>query len=443
MRYRRRSRSSRIRTFSCSCTSRARSSGRSSPMPARFPRTRNRPGTDTRSATGKKIPSSSNRWATTTGSGSIRRGRPSTEQLRVIERFSSAELRPSRGRDHGRRSGRVHGALDGSPDDALSARYRPDRAHLPGGEPVSRADRPRTCRVARSTARRATGLATPKLHLGCTAPHRPRSRNVPFAFRFRSPETATGTLAGERRPAVLSRATRRMVMIRATAHKPVGKRSKRTTPMIKNTRFPCQPPVPRRSWRLALQLPAAAGNDRRDRYGSTSAGALGPEFAALGHTIVYGSREPGRDDVVALVERTGQTGASATTPAEAVVGADMDGPRGTAAQRPEEITRDLGDLSGRIISSTRRTALPAAGTIPCTVSRAKGSNAALIQAASARFARRQGIQHAQLFADDRSGDFGRSAGRSRSPATMPQPRPSSRRSSRAWGCIAMDVGPLD
>ena len=35
------------------------------------------------------------------------------------------------------------------------------------------------------------------------------------------------------------------------------------------------------------------------------AGALGPEFAQLGHTFVYGSRDPSRDDVRALVDRTG------------------------------------------------------------------------------------------------------------------------------------------
>ncbi len=77
------------------------------------------------------------------------------------------------------------------------------------------------------------------------------------------------------------------------------------------------------------------------------AGALGPEFAAQGHTIVYGSRDPSRDDVRALVARTGNA-ASATTPAESVAGADivvMAVP-GTAV---EAVTRSLGDLSGKII----------------------------------------------------------------------------------------------
>jgi predicted dinucleotide-binding enzyme len=77
------------------------------------------------------------------------------------------------------------------------------------------------------------------------------------------------------------------------------------------------------------------------------AAALGPEFAALGHTIVYGSRDPSRDEVRALVERTGD-GASATTPAESVIGADivvMAVP-GTAVAA---VTNGLGDLTGKII----------------------------------------------------------------------------------------------
>jgi hypothetical protein len=77
------------------------------------------------------------------------------------------------------------------------------------------------------------------------------------------------------------------------------------------------------------------------------AGALGPEFAAQGHTIVYGSREPSREEVRALVVRTGNA-ASATTPAESVAGADivvMAVP-GTAV---ESVTNGLGDLSGKII----------------------------------------------------------------------------------------------
>src|SRR5690606_7797469 len=77
------------------------------------------------------------------------------------------------------------------------------------------------------------------------------------------------------------------------------------------------------------------------------AGALGPEFAALGHTIVYGSRSPEDADVRELVARTGN-GASATTQREAVVGADIVvlAVPGTVA---EQVTKELGDLSGKII----------------------------------------------------------------------------------------------
>jgi predicted dinucleotide-binding enzyme len=108
------------------------------------------------------------------------------------------------------------------------------------------------------------------------------------------------------------------------------------------------------------------------------AGALGPEFAALGHEIVYGSRDPARDDVRALVERTGGN-ARATTPAEAVDGADivvLAVPGGLASS----ITADLGDLAGKIIIDPTNNivrdedGMPEIGADP--------SNAELIQAAA-------------------------------------------------------------
>ena len=76
-------------------------------------------------------------------------------------------------------------------------------------------------------------------------------------------------------------------------------------------------------------------------------GALGPEFAAQGHTIVYGSRNPQRDKVTELVKATGES-ASATTPAEAAAGADIV-VLAVPGLMVEEITRGLGDLSGKII----------------------------------------------------------------------------------------------
>lgn len=100
-----------------------------------------------------------------------------------------------------------------------------------------------------------------------------------------------------------------------------------------------------------IALFAFAGSAFADRIAVIGTGdvgaALGPEFAALGHDIVYGSRDPGRDAVTALVERTGGN-ASATTPAEAVVDADIVllAVPGTLV---DSITRSLGDLSGKII----------------------------------------------------------------------------------------------
>ena len=77
------------------------------------------------------------------------------------------------------------------------------------------------------------------------------------------------------------------------------------------------------------------------------AGGLGPEFAALGHDIVYGSREPDRDSVRELVARTGED-ASATTQADAVAGADI-----VVLAVPwyavEEVVANIGDLSGKIV----------------------------------------------------------------------------------------------
>ena len=76
-------------------------------------------------------------------------------------------------------------------------------------------------------------------------------------------------------------------------------------------------------------------------------GALGPAFASQGHTIVYGSRDPDRGKVKELVERTGEL-ASATTPADAASQADIV-VLAVPGLMVEEITKSLGDLSGKII----------------------------------------------------------------------------------------------
>jgi predicted dinucleotide-binding enzyme len=77
------------------------------------------------------------------------------------------------------------------------------------------------------------------------------------------------------------------------------------------------------------------------------ANAVGPMFAAQGHAIVYGSRNPDRDDVRELVAKTG-AGASARTPAAAAADADI-----VVIAVPwdavETVVRSLGNLSGKIV----------------------------------------------------------------------------------------------
>ena len=77
------------------------------------------------------------------------------------------------------------------------------------------------------------------------------------------------------------------------------------------------------------------------------AGALGPEFAALGHKIIYGSRDPSRQTVTDLVARTGH-GANATTPAESVFSAGIV-VLAVPGMVVKAVTDNLGDLSGKII----------------------------------------------------------------------------------------------
>lgn len=107
-------------------------------------------------------------------------------------------------------------------------------------------------------------------------------------------------------------------------------------------------------------------------------GALGPKFAAQGHTVVYGSREPERSEVQELVARTSGD-ASATSMLDAVVGADMvviAVPGGVA----EVVVRGLGDLSGIIIiDPTNRVAPGEDGFMNHT---AETSNGEAIQAAA-------------------------------------------------------------
>jgi hypothetical protein len=103
--------------------------------------------------------------------------------------------------------------------------------------------------------------------------------------------------------------------------------------------------------------------------------ALGPEFAALGHDIIYGSRDPSRDSVSDLVARTGH-GASAATPAQAARNAEII-VMAVPGEAIEAVTKGLGDLSGKIIiDPTNALGRGADGNFEMTVDT---SNAELIQ----------------------------------------------------------------
>lgn len=99
---------------------------------------------------------------------------------------------------------------------------------------------------------------------------------------------------------------------------------------------------------FGLMMPVTTFADTIAMIGTGSvANALGPRFASIGHQIVYGSRSPGSEKVMALVAATGN-GASATTPAAAARQADivvLAVPWAVA----EEVALGLGDLSGKII----------------------------------------------------------------------------------------------
>ena len=75
--------------------------------------------------------------------------------------------------------------------------------------------------------------------------------------------------------------------------------------------------------------------------------ALGTEFAAQGHTIVYGSRNPTTESVRDLVARTGN-GAKAKLQTQAAAGADIV-VLAVPGLLAGDITKNLGDLSGKII----------------------------------------------------------------------------------------------
>lgn len=97
---------------------------------------------------------------------------------------------------------------------------------------------------------------------------------------------------------------------------------------------------------LGMASPAAAETIALIGTGNVG-GALGQRFAELGHEIVYGSRDPERASVVQLVADTGPA-ARATTQRAAAEAADI-----VVLAVPwevvETLTRELGDLAGKIV----------------------------------------------------------------------------------------------
>jgi predicted dinucleotide-binding enzyme len=106
--------------------------------------------------------------------------------------------------------------------------------------------------------------------------------------------------------------------------------------------------------------------------------ALGPGFAAQGHTIVYGSRNPSEQKVKDLVAKTGH-GATAASQTAAVMDADIVvlAVPGTAA---EQVVKSLGDLSGKIILDPTNRVDRGTSDGYANYGLASGSNAELIQA---------------------------------------------------------------
>jgi len=99
---------------------------------------------------------------------------------------------------------------------------------------------------------------------------------------------------------------------------------------------------------LMLFIAAAVQADTIAIIGTGSvASALGPEFAAQDHKVVYGSREPAREDVQALVAKTGH-GATATSPQDAAAAGNIV-VLAVPGMLVEDITLGLGDLDGKII----------------------------------------------------------------------------------------------
>ena len=100
-------------------------------------------------------------------------------------------------------------------------------------------------------------------------------------------------------------------------------------------------------------------------------GALGPQFAKLGHPVVYGSREPLSDKVKALIAKTGgktkaETPPNAASQAQIIVLA-------VPWKATEDTLKSLGDLAGKtVIDATNPFTFGAGGQVSVVADTAGG-----------------------------------------------------------------------
>jgi len=98
---------------------------------------------------------------------------------------------------------------------------------------------------------------------------------------------------------------------------------------------------------LLLFSPLIAFADTVAVIGTGNVGmALGTEFGGLGHTVIYGSREPDSAKTLGLVNKT--KNATAALPADAAAQADVI-ILAVPGMATESVVNNLGDLSGKII----------------------------------------------------------------------------------------------
>ncbi len=104
-------------------------------------------------------------------------------------------------------------------------------------------------------------------------------------------------------------------------------------------------------WAAFAAMPTDSYSQDRETVAVIGTGdmgdSLGPKFAEMGYRVIYGSRDPSRDSVKALVVRTGSD-ASATTQKAAAQEADI---VVLAVPWPpmEQVAQNLGNLDGKIL----------------------------------------------------------------------------------------------